>query len=699
VPSPSDSFIGRDEELDWLQRELVPASTPGRVVSLVGVGGVGKTRLALEAASRIRSLYPDGVWLVELSLLPPAAGMVAIAIQVAVRLVGRTPEPPIEVLSDWAHGRRAMLILDSCEHMLPDCVSLVPDLLATAPGLHFLVTSRERLGLPRERTLQVGSMRVDDDAVRLFAERALAADSSFVLDEANRRRVASMCDRLDRLPLAIELAAARLNAHSLDELDRHLGQHQPSRLDLLTAGNEHTSESLDRHFSMRATIGWSHELCQPLERLLWARLSIFPDGFSVEAAQEVCAYGPIAADSVPALLGRLVEQSVVLPHPSVPARFHLLNALREYGADWLRELGEEDDARLRHGDYYLRLAHRASAEFNTDRQEAWCDVLRLEAANMSAAVDWSLEEPSPDSAPESACIAGVLWIYSGSPREHSQRIMSAALRTSDRAPGNPEALWLSGVMPVSSNDWDADGAWRRQCAEVAKGTDDHVAIQTIATHIQGCNLVLTGRSGEAVALLSGAERFPLRDDWVGTLQLQIRLCLSFAHLKRGDHIAASAVADEVCQESRRCGEHLVGAAAESILAQVNLALGAIGAAMRNATAAVQRHARLHNACDLAMDLNGLAAVIAASGDGYRAARVIGIAKRVWDLTLSFGDSPLITATRADCERQIRDVLGDRVYETAYQEGLTMSCEEALEYLEQVPQKTASTDANQTSWTG
>lgn len=678
------SFVGRKDELAWLEQRLLPERGSGRVVSLVGVGGVGKTRLALQSARSLREAYPDGVWLVELAPLPTAAGMVAIAALVALRLVDQTTRPPAEVLSFWARDKRMLLILDSCEHMLADCVSLVPDLLAAAPELRVLVTSRERLGLQGECTLHVSPMPVSGDAVTLFVDRAVAADPGFVLHERNQPSVASICGHLDGIPLAIELAAARLSDFSLDQLHRDFDAKLPSRLNLLASSHDEESEGLTRHRTLRATIGWSHELCQPLERLLWARLSVFSNGFRADAAQAVCSDGPLPAGHVSGLLARLVEQSVVQPHTTDLDAYRMLDTIREYGADWLRELGEEHEGRLRHCNYYLRLARDASAEFNTERQEAWCQLVRLENSNLRAAVDWSLDQPDQRFALEMAGAVGFLWMHSGNPREHWCRITRALDTESAQRPSNLHALWLRGVMSVSRRDWDPTNEWGRRCEDVARNSGDAVAAAVVATHVKGCNLAVTGRLDEAIAFLSDAEQLPLRDDWIGTLQFQTRLSLSFAHLKRGDYEAASVVASEICEESRRRGEHIVGAAADSILAQVNLVRGEIECAISNATRAVQRHAKLHDACSLAMDLDVLAAVIAGAGDNHRAARIIGIGRRMWDVTVSLADSPPIATSRLACERQIRGSLGDRAFEVAYEEGFAMPYEEGMAYATQAP---------------
>lgn len=420
------SFVGRGEELAWLDGELDPGVGVGRLVSLVGVGGVGKTRLAARAAARVRDAYPDGVWLVELSALH-TAGLVGLAVVEALRLADQSTGPVTEVVAEWAKGKRLLLILDSCEHVLADCVALAETLLPVLPGLRILVTSREQLGLPGERVLHVDPLPVADDAVALFAERAAA--TGFALDDTNRPAVEAVCRHLDGIPLAIELAAVRLSELSLAELHGRLGERLPSRLDLLMSPG---AAGPPRHHTLRTAIGWSHELCAPLERLLWARLSVFAGGFCLNAAEEVCAGGPLPAGRIAELLARLVEQSIVRRHRTDPARFQFLDTVREFGAEWLRALGEEKDVRLRHRDHYRRLAREGCAEWNTGRQAAWCERVLTEHANFRAAVDCALTEPDSRVALAMAADAGFLWRHCGYLRD-AQHCLDLVLAT-DPAP-------------------------------------------------------------------------------------------------------------------------------------------------------------------------------------------------------------------------------------------------------------------------
>ncbi|MET7702025.1 NB-ARC domain-containing protein [Streptomyces sp. NPDC005485] len=680
LPADPRSFIGRRDELDWLDKELDPGSGVHRLVGLVGAGGVGKTRLALRAAGRVRDAYPDGVWLVELSPLH-TAGLVGLAVVEALRLADQSTRSVTEVLAEWAEGKRLLLILDSCEHVLADCVALAETLLPILPGLRVLVTSREPLGLPGEWVLRLDPLPVADDAVALFTDRAAAAAPGFVLDDGNRDTVKAVCRRLDGIPLALELAAARLCELSLAQLHARLGERLPSPLDLLTSDDldAHDEPGPARHRTLRTTIGWSHELCAPLERLLWARLSVFAGGFCPDAAEEVCAGGPLPATRIEGLLARLVEQSIVLRHRTEPGRFRLLDTVREFGADWLRALGEEHAVRLRHRDYYRRLAREGCAEWNTGRQVAWCERTLTENANLRAAMDCALTRPGAPTTLEMAADVGFLWRHCGYLRD-AQHCLDLAL-AADPAPGpdRTRALWARGAVALLQGDLDVAVGWAVRCADAAKEQGDAVAV-VAATYITGGQLALSGRLSEAIEVLGAAPRLPVRDDGLGAAQLQVRLALSFAYLLRGDHDEARTVADEVRRSSADHGECWAGAFADCFVAQADLARGDVGAAVRNARTALAGHGLLHNTVGVALSLEVLAGAVVAAGDGHRAARLLGIGQCVWELTgRAQMNSPDLIAGRRIHELRVRAEIGDEAYEKAYVEGLAMPYEEGLHY--------------------
>jgi predicted ATPase len=708
---------------------LDPASGAGRLVSVVGAGGIGKTRLALHAAARAAreahpdGAYPDGVWLVELSPLH-TIGLVGLAVVEALRLADRSTDPVADVIAEWAEGKKLLLILDSCEHVLADCAELV-DALLPAPGparpghedrpapgprrqgpawtlprqnrgpgwpppegpgggpgrggagLDILVTSREPLGMPGERVLRLDPLPVQDDAVTLFADRAAVADPSFVLDEGNRSVAVAVCGRLDGSPLAIELAAARLGEFSLDDLHGRLGERPTSPLDLLTAPGE---QGPPRHHALRTAIGWSHELCAPLERLLWARLSVFAGGFCVTAAEDVCAGGPLRAESVADLLDRLVEQSIVLRHRTDPGRLRLLGTVREFGADWLRELDEVEAVRLRHREHYRRLARLGCAEWNTGRQVAWCERVLTEHANLRAAMDCALTEPDSRVALEMAADIGFLWRHCGYLRD-AQHCLDLALAVKPApGPDRTRALWVRGGVALLQGDLSAAADWAARCQVAAREQCDPAAT-VAAAHITGGQLALSGQLSEAIAVLSSIPRLSAQEDWFGfAADLQVQLSLSFTHLLGGDHERARAVADETRAASVACGESWAGAFADGIMAHVDLARGDVRAAVRTARTALAGHVLMHNTAGAAVALDVLAAAVVAQGDAHRAARLLGIAAHVWELTgRAQLDSPDLLATRRAHELRVRGEIGDAAYERAYEEGRSMAYEQGLDY--------------------
>ncbi|MEI5099401.1 hypothetical protein RB200_13345 [Streptomyces sp. PmtG] len=703
LPRETRSFIGRQDELARLDVMLRPdGRTAGggeeqrnqdggrRLVTLLGPGGVGKTRLAVRAAHGMRAAYPDGVWLVELSPLHSSGltgpSVLGLVVMEALRVADQTTRSAEEALAAWIADKRLLLVLDSCEHLLEDCASFV-DTLRIAPHVDILATSRRRLGLPGEQCLEVEPLPVDesgtatwDDAVTLFADRAAAARSGFVLDEATRPVAVSVCRYLDGIPLAVELAAARLSTLSLTELADHLGTRTDHRLALLASDDG--SEEPSRHQALRTTIGWSHELCAPLERLLWARLAVFTGGFDAEAAQEVCAGGPLAAGQVPVLLDELAAQSIVQRDQRTGTdRFRMLDTVREYGADWLRELGEEDAVRLRHREYYRRLARDGCAEWNTGRQVQWSARVLTEHANLRAAVDWSLDRPDRRAALEIAGTAGFLWRHCGHVRD-ANRCLDRAL-AADPAPGPDllRALWTRGAGAIIQGDMDTAAELGRRFTDVARQQADPVAL-SVSAYLTGSQLALRGRSAEAVGLISIAARLPVRDDWLGSAQIQTIGALAYAHLMSGDHEAARAVSEEVRAECARRGEHWTRSTSDVIVAKLDLAGGDIASGARNAIRVIAAHRLLRSAGVLAaLALDTLASATTVAGEPHRAAELLGIAQRLWDRVGGRAqlDSPDLIAARQACVRAIRDKIGDPAYEHGYEAGRAMSYEQGMSY--------------------
>lgn len=413
LPIPLTRFIGRAHELAEIKRLLAA----NRLVTLTGSGGVGKTRLALEATAALLEPFADGVWLVELASLADAA----LVPQALARALGR-PNPsataPMDALCAYLADKNALLLIDNCEHLIQACAELVETLLRSCPQIHVLATSRESLNIPGEIAWRVPPMEVDE-TIQLFADRAAAVKPSFTLSSQNSAMIAAIGKQLDGMPLAIELAASRLSGLSVEQLAIRLRD----RFRLLTDGSR---TALPRHKTLRALIDWSHDLLSDQERVLFRRLAVFSGGWTSEAAERVCAMPQsadhgisnlIAPDILPLLLNLLSKSLIVVDDQQGVVRYRLLETIREYAWEKLAASAEVETTRQQHARYYLAFvqesAPRAMREqsplqfvLGTD-SEPWIKKLERDVDNLRAALIWCLREAK---AVETG-IQFVLWLF------------------------------------------------------------------------------------------------------------------------------------------------------------------------------------------------------------------------------------------------------------------------------------------------
>ncbi|MER7396322.1 LuxR C-terminal-related transcriptional regulator [Streptomyces sp. NPDC000151] len=379
-------FVGRTEELARVREMLAGA----RLVTLTGPGGVGKTRIALRAAATVREDFPDGLCLAELTALRDPE-LLPHTLCTLLGLPSQTAEPPLDILLDHLQGRRLLLILDTCEHLVDACAMFADVVLGEAPGVTVFATSRQPLDVPGEHIFPVPALPVGT-AVELFQQRAAVVCPGFAVTDGNRGEVEALCRRLDGIPLAIELATVRLRAISLGQLVTQL----EDRFRVLTGGRR---TAVPRHQTLRTTIGWSHELCTDVERLLWARLSVFAGSFDLAAVERVCAGGALPAEYVVETLIGLVDKSVVTriddPDQQDP-RYRLLDTIREYGADRLTELGEVDPCRERHVNHYRALARRLGDGWCSSEQVELFRAVDRERANVRAALEYACLRPGAE---------------------------------------------------------------------------------------------------------------------------------------------------------------------------------------------------------------------------------------------------------------------------------------------------------------
>ncbi|GAA2680245.1 ATP-binding protein [Streptomyces lunalinharesii] len=688
------SLIGRRAETARIARLLAGA----RLVTLSGVGGVGKTRLALRvAANAARSAFPDGVYVVELAdLRDPELLAPSVLGTLDVAPAGHPGVDATAVLADWLRERRALLVLDNCEHLLDTCARLTDALLRAAPGLRVLATSRQPLGIAGEQVFSVEPLPVPDaaaghdvralsgnPAVALFADRAAAVLTGFALTASDAPAVAELVRRLDGLPFAIELAAARVRSLTPQEILERL----TDRFALLTGGSRVAAE---RQRTLRALIDWSHELCTPGERLLWARASVFRGGFDLEGLERVCTDAELPPAAALDALDALVARSIVnCRQDSGRSRYHMLETVREYGLERLAASGSLDVLRGRHRDRYAELTAGAGQEWFGPRQVDWFTRLRLDHPNLRAALEFCLERPGQARAGLALAV---------SPRHYW---ITAGLLPEGRR-------WLSQLLAADhTQDDGADAAGPDAAVRVqAQVTDTYLGI------LQGAPDVDVQRAlaaCEAAARQGGHQRELAwvwhhhgilaiwREDFASAAGLFARAdtefraqgCLDAAFECRVKFAIAHAYGGEVAAADEACGEVEAAARAHheswlygmALLARALLAwrAGTPDDAIAQARAAIARLRPFHDWWDVAMCVEVIA--WSTQDTPRRAARLLGVLRLLWEsLGGRLASAPFMRAQHLRFETAVRKALPAAAFDREFDRGARATVDEAMAYV-------------------
>jgi non-specific serine/threonine protein kinase len=687
LPVPLTSFIGRDREIQelsaWLGGDRAGLAV-ARLYTLTGPGGAGKTRLALRVAGELAKAqaFADGVWWTELAAASEAA-FVPQAVAKVFGLRESSGQPITDSLIAFLRPKHLLLILDNCEHLIVACAQLAGQLLPACPRLKILATSREALGIGGEQVWPVPSLDMHSEAVRLFVERAAAVKFGFTLTESNAQAIAQICQRLDGMPLAIELAAARVKALSPEQVAERLDD----RFDLLTTGSR---AALPRQQTLRAAMDWSHDLLDEEEQTLFRRLAVFAGGFTLEAVEVVMRDWRIGEFSNSPILrprsglasnldglARLIDKSLLLAEDS---RYRMLETIREYAADKLWLSGEEPEMRRRHLQWCVGLVESAEPKLISAEQAEWQERLERDHANIRAALRWAAEGDEAEVL-LGLRLAGALWRfwdqrgYLGESRKQLEKLLAlpaAQRRTEARA----KTLLHAGILAHYQMDRAAAetllteslSLWR----ELGEGTKRSQALTLyhlgFAAHRLGDLIIARAHYEASLALWRD-----LNDEWglsetLSNLGMLVR--------REGDFERAHAYHSESLSLKRKIGDPRGIAYALWGLGQVALAQGNHAEARACFGESLSIAHRMNDLWTTPYDFEAFALLAAAEAQPERAAKLFGAAGTVRERT----GSPTATVWDSEYEQAMargREQIGEAAFEAARAEGAALSLSEAV----------------------
>jgi non-specific serine/threonine protein kinase len=719
LPAQVSRFIGREVELAAVHG-LVGGS---RLVTLTGAGGAGKTRLGLQVAAGLLDEAGDGVWFADLAPLgDPDLVAVTVADVLGVRLEpGRAV---LEAVVEAVGGRSLLVVLDNCEHLIGACAKLADALLRNCPNLALLTTSREPLGIDGERVYRVPSMGVPADgqdtdgirsseAVRLFTDRAGQHGVTLAWDQETASVIGRICRRLDGIPLAIELAAARLRVMPATELEARLDQ----RFAILTGGSR---AAPPRQQTLRAMVEWSWELLTDAERAVLARLSVFAGGFGLAAAEAVAAGPDVRPDKVASLLGALADKSLVrFDHTGAGlGRYRLLETVRQYAAARLDELGPvaAGAARLAHRDYYLVLTEAAAPQLLAHDQAEWLDRLDEELGNLRAAIAFSLTQADPEPGLRLAAAVRVYWMTRGHAAEGAAALQALLDMSAAQEAALPRARALATVAHLlqQTGGYAIAGDCCEEALVIARAVRDDYLIADLL-HVRAWLLVRRGQPAAALPLIEQGLDLGRR---LGDPHLTARLlsARAFATNVKGDPAGAASDNAEALRLSRQAGDRLQAGTLLCNLSDYELWTGDLDAARRHLAESlgIARELNARNSAVIATFNLGLAEYLAGSPAAAEAlfAESLDLARRMgmkrhtayaliglalaghdgtdqgWSARLhGAADQALadlghtlqpLEARLADLDRQrLRAAMGAEAFETEYAVGRTLHLAQVL----------------------
>ncbi|WP_433567461.1 protein kinase domain-containing protein [Nocardia sp. CA-151230] len=676
LPLELTSFVDRRIQLSEVGN-LLPGS---RLVTLTGIGGVGKSRLALRVAHKVQQKFANGAWLVELAELHDDAllpDVVAAVFGIRSQGVISVLDTLVEALAPY----ELLLVLDNCEHVVDAAAKLSEALLRACQNVRILATSREALGIGGETVYPLQPLGIPDStneralahshAVALFVERAAAAVPGFEMTEANQRAIAQICTRLDGLPLAIELAAARLRTMSVEQIQTRL----TDRYALLTRGGRGTPK---RQQTLWYCINWSYDLCTPDEKRLWACLSVFTGGFELDAVEQVCADDMTEAQVLDTL-SALVDKSILVRQEADGAvRFRMLETVQEFGREKAEESGRYPDLHRRHRDWCERLVREADANFIGPHQLDWVARLERELPNLREALEFSLSESDEGGL---GMVTNLYLFWGSRGRLHEgrrwyERVLGHSLdgRTTDRA----RALFAAGTIAGLNGDLQTANDRFTELRVLAEQTVEPL-VGALVNHTEANQALARGNVGEsdAVALLTDVVRSYEACGELG-MQLDAQISLGWAYALGGDASRAVACHEKTLAMTAACGETIYRSWALFAAGFAVWRRGDVERAKRLLEEGVRLSALTSDPLVAACCLETLAWIAGDRNEPRRAAVLMGAADKLGRLA---GTTTLIVrdllAYRAECVRSSRGALGVRAFDRARQEGAAMSLDTAV----------------------
>jgi predicted ATPase/class 3 adenylate cyclase len=664
LPQQLTTFVGRDAELAGIRDALAGA----RLLTLFGIGGVGKTRLSLQVAADVIPAFPDGVWFVELAPIgDPRLVTQAVASALGVREeAGRSIR---DALLQHVRDRTLLIVLDNCEHVIDACATLVRDLLQAGPGVRILASSRERFNIAGETVHAVPPLAVPSpgdrpslgdanafEAVRLFVERARGTQPAFALDERTLPAVVEICRRLDGIPLALELAAARLRALSVEEIAARLDD----RFRLLASGDR---TALPRQKTLRALIDWSHDLLSEPERILFRRLAVFAGGFTLDAAEAVSPGGGIAVGDVLDLLAGLVDKSLVTLDADAQ-RYGMLETVRQYAVEKLDASGEGDAVREKHLDHYLGLLEQASSRLGGAEQAVWLERLDRVRENILAAHAWSLGAGHARERNYRLVIgADRYWRLRGMV-QLAHHVLMDTIANSPSPPAGilwGRVLFLCGQINNALARYRDAQAYLERSLSIARAEGDRRLLVLVLNQL---GLATFGQGDTAAARGHCEELLGIARE-IGDERTLVRASNALAQIHRrdGELDAAELLYRDALGASRRLGERDVEAIVLLNLAMVAIGRGSEGAAadLLRQVLAIMQESGSRQALQSALEV--AAGLASARGEWARAARLFGASERHLQET-DFHRDPADEAFLGPWIARARAALGDAQFAAA-----------------------------------